>query len=657
MSEGQYNFLDKIQNQNDLKKLDANNLNELAAEIREFLISSVSKTGGHLASNLGVVELTLAIHKIFDLKIDKLIWDVGHQSYVHKILTGRKNRFNTLRQSGGLSGFPKTEESEFDFFNTGHSSTSISAALGFAKGIELLGQSGKTVAVIGDAAITGGMAFEALNHAGSTNSDIIIVLNDNGMSISKNVGAISSLLSFVRTNQAYSKIKDEVTHALGKIPVVGQRLNDGVYNLKARIKKFLLAEKIFQNFGFAYMGPVDGHDIEELLLILNKAKSKNGPILVHVHTQKGRGYCYAEKQPEFFHGIGKFEPHTGDLKCTSKIPAKETNEVKLDNNEAKLREFSIVKESYSKVFGHTLCELASNDEKIVAITAAMTDGTGLLEFSKKFKKRFFDVGIAEQHAVTFACGLAKMNFVPIVAIYSSFLQRAYDQILHDAALQKLHIIFCVDRAGVVGEDGETHQGIYDMSFLLPIPNISILCPSSKENFIFMLKNAIYNFKTPVFIRYPREKSLSFKNDQGLLKFPENLTSYVIYRNSIEPEVVIIGAGNMVSTAIAIAKEIEKFNIKSVVVDIQIIKPLDIGFLKKITKRCVNIIIIEDGVEIGGCGSLIESVIHKKVYKFAYPDEPILHGTAKEIYEKYRITVKNISEFIIKLSKKEIVINF
>lgn len=470
-------ILDKINEPKDLKKLNYNEKEKLATEIRQELISVVSKNGGHLASNLGVVELTIALHSVFNAPEDKIIWDVGHQSYVHKILTGRKAKMNTLRKLDGIAGFPKINESSYDAFNTGHSSTSISVGTGMARARDILNKRYKVISVIGDGSLTGGMALEALNDAGASKTNLIVVLNDNEMSISKNVGGVPMFLSKLRTRKFYTRANSRIKRYILKVPVIGERIVDIIQRTKKTIKQVFIPNMFFEDIGFTYLGPVEGHNIEKLESILNIAKDVKGPVLVHIITKKGKGYKFAEDNPDKFHGISAFNPETGEKLNTSK-------------------------KDYSKVFGDKLIELAEKDEKIVAVTAAMKDGTGLKEFAKKFPNRFFDVGIAEQHAVGLVAGMAKAGLKPVLPLYSSFLQRGYDQLLHDIALQNIPVTICLDRAGIVGNDGETHHGLFDMSFSSAIPNLTIMAPKDFKELEEMFEFAI-NYNGPVIIRYPR----------------------------------------------------------------------------------------------------------------------------------------------------------
>ncbi|MEN6461223.1 MAG: 1-deoxy-D-xylulose-5-phosphate synthase, partial [Syntrophomonas sp.] len=472
-----YKILDLINSPQDVKELSIPQMNQLADDLRQILINSVAQCGGHLAANLGVVELTIALHYVFDSPKDKIIWDVGHQSYVHKILTGRKDKMLSLRQYGGISGFPRPEESVHDAFNAGHSSTSISAALGMALARDLQNQKHSVVAVIGDGALTGGMAFEALNHAGNEGRDLIVILNDNEMSISRNVGAMSSYLNRLRTAPRYSQKKEEIESALNRIPRIGRNLARAAGRVKDTVKYLVVPGILFEELGFTYIGPVNGHDLDELTLVLANARQMKGPVLIHTLTEKGRGYEPARQNPDVFHGVGPFDVKTG-------------------------RQFKKAVKTYTEIFGSCIVDMAKNDARIVAITAAMGGGTGLNDFASMYPKRFFDVGICEQHAVTMAAGMAKAGLKPIVCLYSTFLQRAYDQIIHDVALPKLPVIFAIDRAGLVGEDGATHQGAFDMSFLRIIPNLTIMAPTDENELVDMFYTAM-DLNGPVAIRYPR----------------------------------------------------------------------------------------------------------------------------------------------------------
>ncbi len=613
-------MLEQINNGADLRNLNIREKNILAQEIREYILDVVSKNGGHLASNLGIVELTLAIHNVFDLKKDKVVWDVGHQAYVHKILTGRKEQLKTLRKLDGLAGFPKTSESETDCFNTGHSSTSISAAMGMAKARDLKKENHSVIAVIGDGALTGGMALEALNHVGSSRTNMIVILNDNEMSISKNIGGINKLLTRLRAKRRYTVSNQKGRKIIEKIPVIGRLTVKAVKRIKKSIKQLIIPKMYFEEIGFKYLGPVDGHNIEDLEYILSRAKELDEPVLIHVLTKKGKGYKPAEDNPDKFHGTGPFNIETGE---SSKKKSKD----------------------YSKAFGEKLIELAEKNEKIVAITAAMRDGTGLKDFSTKYPERFFDVGIAEQHALTFAAGLAKEGMIPFVPIYSSFYQRAYDQVIHDICIQKLPVIMCVDRAGCVGNDGETHQGLYDMSFFKLIPNITIMAPKDFEELTKMMEFAI-ELKAPVVIRYPRggEADVKFDKHEEL-----ELGKAEVLKEGLD--VTIIGIGKMTAMAMKVANELEKDDINAEVINARFLKPLDESKITESISNTKFVITIEDGTEIGGLGSSIkELIINKKLEDvkikcFAYPDEFIKHGSVSELEELYGLDYKNIVNYI------------
>lgn len=609
-------ILENIHTSFDLRKLDNAQLEILAQEIRGFLVENVSRTGGHLAANLGVVELTLALHRTFDVKSDKIIWDVGHQSYTHKILTGRADRFDSLRQFGGMSGFPKTEESDADAFNTGHSSTSVSAAAGFATAAKLKGEKRTAVAVIGDGALSGGMAFEALNHAGTMDIPLVVVLNDNGMSISRNVGSLSQRLEKIRNTRRYFDLKTNIKSTLDRIPVIGQPLKKRFKSAKKSIKRLVVQNVIFEELGFTYLGPVDGHDINNLEVILEQAKMINAPVLVHVHTKKGKGYAPAEEKPDVFHGI------SGSAnKSENKNPVKG--------------------ESWSAHFGKTLCSLAEHNPEIVAITAAMPDGTGLLEFKKRFPERFFDVGIAEQHAVTFAAGLAKAGYTPCFAVYSTFLQRGYDQLLHDVALQKLHVVFCIDRSGPVGNDGETHQGVYDISYISHIPGFTLLSPSDKADFDRMLDYALNSCKGPVAIRYPRgEMPLGLWETHR-----QNPISPCVRKQG--NEALIIAAGAVVYDAVKAAEILERNGISTEVLDIGAIKPIDADVLMKVCENKKIVATLEDNVASGGLGQQIACLIKPHVEIFAYPDQPVVQGSINEIKIKYGLSPEQIAKALMK----------
>lgn len=618
-------ILNQVNNVKDLRKLNIKEKEKLAEEIRKLVIETVSKTGGHLASNLGVVELTIALHSIFKTPRDYIVWDVGHQTYVHKILTGRKDKIDTLRQLNGIAGFPKTSESEFDCFNTGHSSTSISVALGMARANKLANVNNKVIAVIGDGALTGGMAQEALNDAGSSNADITVVLNDNEMSISKNVGGITYFLSKLRTKKFYTRTNAKIKHAIGKIPFFGKYIIRSVQRIKRGIKQIFIKKMYFEDLGFTYLGPVDGHDIEKLESVFKTSKSINGPVLIHVVTKKGKGYKFAEENPDKFHSTSSFNIETG----------------KSDKEK---------KDDYSKIFGNKLLELAKKDEKIVAVSAAMVDGTGLKEFKKEFPDRTFDVGIAEQHALGMAAGLAKNGYKPVVSIYSSFYQRAYDQVIHDICIQNLPVIMCVDRAGIVGRDGETHQGIFDMAFFSLIPNITIMAPKDFKELEKMLEEAVM-LNSPVVIRYPRGGEGSIKFDKcpnvelgkaEILKKGEDLT--------------IVAIGKMVGRAMEVSDLLKEQGIDCEVINARFLKPLDENTIETSIRKTRKVITIEDGILRGGLGTSVNELINDcridgvHVKSYGYDDVFVQHGSVEELEELNGLDANSIALSIQILDK-------
>lgn len=613
--------LEKINQVNDIKQLNKKELEELAEEIRRFLIEKISVTGGHLASNLGVVELTMALHLSFDLPKDKIVWDVGHQSYTHKILTGRKDGFDTLRKFGGMSGFPKTKESDCDCFNTGHSSTSISAGLGLAMGRDALGEDNYVISVIGDGALTGGMAYEALNNASRMETNFIIVLNDNNMSISENVGGMSRYLSGLRTATAYTELKEGIYNSLNSIPVYGEKMVNGIRRTKNSLKQFVIPGMLFENMGITYLGPVDGHDIRQLLRVFQEAKRVKGPVLVHVLTKKGKGYAPAERHPSRFHGAEPFEVETG-LPSSRKAKA-----------------------SYTDIFSTVMRKMGDRDEKVVAITAAMPDGTGLKRFRNMFPQRFFDVGIAEEHAVTFAAGLAAAGLKPVVAIYSSFLQRAYDQIIHDVCIQKLPVVFAVDRAGLVGSDGETHQGIFDISYLTSIPNMTLMAPKNKWELSDMLKFAI-NFDGPIAIRYPRGEAYD-----GLSQFRAPVAygrSEVLYDES---EIALLAFGSMVKTAEEVRRQLKDCGYQCSLINARFAKPLDGEMLKTVASEHKLLVTLEENVENGGFGEhvlryLTENHLQTEFLACAIPDEYVEHGNVELLKQEVGIDARTITEKVI-----------
>lgn len=606
------NIIDKINNPKDLRnlKLTIDDQKELAQEIRDFIIDNVSKTGGHLASNLGAVELTLAIHSVFNTPEDKIIWDVGHQSYTHKILTGRKDKFNTLRKLNGIAGFPKTSESEYDVFNTGHSSTSISAALGIARARDIQNKEYKVIAIIGDGALTGGMAIEALNDAGASNTNLIVILNDNEMSIEKNTGGLAMALTKMRTKRFYTNSNRTIKNAVSKIPRVGKPIIKFVRRIKYSIKQLVLPNMMFEDIGFTYLGPVDGNDIEKVEALLSRARDLTGPILIHCKTVKGKGYEIAEKNPDKYHSTPSFDITTGK-------PLKEK------------------KTDYSKVFGDKLAQLAKENKNIVAVTAAMTGGTGLAKFQQEYPNRFFDVEIAEQHALTMAAGMAREGLIPVIPIYSSFLQRAYDQVIHDICMQNLHVVICIDRAGNVGADGETHQGMLDMAFLRMIPNITIMAPKNFKELEDMLEVAVNKMNSPVAIRYPRggEENIEFENqDANKIIEIENKKSEIIKEGT---DLTIIAIGKMVTRAIQVAN-IVKDQINCEVINARFLKPIDEKTIVESIKKTQKIVTIEDGTIKGGLYTeIVELLQRNKIFNvevkgFAYEDKYIQHGTVEEL---------------------------
>lgn len=595
-----------------IKNSDYGDLEALAREIRDFLVEKVSKTGGHLASNLGIVETTIALHKVYDTAVDRVIFDVGHQSYVHKIITGRAGAFDTLRKYKGLSGFPKSRESIHDAYDTGHSSTSISAAMGYATARDLRNEDYQVVAVIGDGAMTGGLVYEALNNIGASGTNIKIVLNDNGMSIAKNVGAMSRHLNNLRTSKNYTRMKENIRGALDNIPVVGQRVSDTISHTKNKIKYSLLDEQgvLFEDLGIKYIGPVDGYDLPALVEAYTAANQYDGPTLVHVITKKGKGYYWSEKYPRKFHGIAPFDAENGNILSSPSGP------------------------SYSKVFGDKLVELARADESIVAISAAMGTATGLGPFYKEFEPRFFDVGIAEAHAVVFAAGMAKAGMTPVVAIYSSFLQRAFDQLIEDICLQNLHVVFAVDRAGLVGADGETHHGMFDLSYLNMIPNMKILCPADGNQLEEMLEYAVHQYDGPIAIRYPRGSSQ--ENHLRLKPFTGENTVL-----SVGKDVTILAVGAMLDTGIEAAGLLREHGFDAGVTAINVVKPMDAAAVNSETKLVVT---LEDNTIIGGFSDEFDRVNREKAFgilNFALPDQFIEQGSIPELREECAMTPEDV----------------
>ncbi|MCI8471037.1 MAG: 1-deoxy-D-xylulose-5-phosphate synthase [Clostridia bacterium] len=611
-------MLEKINSPEDVKRLNTEEKKQLAEEIRKYIIEIVSENGGHLASNLGVVELTIALHSIFDLPKDKIVWDVGHQTYVHKIITGRREELKTLRKLNGIAGFPKSKESDTDCFNTGHSSTSISAALGMARARDIKGEDNSVLAIIGDGALTGGMALEALNDTGWSQTRMTVILNDNEMSISKNIGGISMLLSKLRTKRTYNKSSDVAKKVILKIPGIGKPIVKIVRRMKRSIKQLIIPKMFFEDIGFRYLGPVNGHDMEELERMLKISKQLEGPVLIHVLTKKGKGYPIAEQNPDKFHATSPFTIETGESKKEKK-------------------------KDYSKVLGEKLVELAKKNDKIVAITASMKDGTGLTKFAKQFPKRFFDIGIAEQHAIGVAAGMAKEGVIPVVPIYSSFYQRAYDQVIHDVAIQNLPVIMCVDRAGVVGADGETHQGTLDMSFFRLVPNLTIMAPKDFKELEAMLEFAV-SLNKPVIIRYPRGGE-----DEKKLEKQEKLELGKAEILKEGKDLSIFAIGKMVARAMNLAEKIEKEqpDMTVEVINVRFLKPIDKETIKQSIQKTKQVITIEDGTIINGLATAVQEMILEeelqeiKVKNYAYPDKYIEHGAVEELEKIYGLDIETM----------------
>ena len=611
--------LEKINDVNDIKNLSWEELEVLSEEIREFLIEKISITGGHLAPNLGVVELTMALHLSFDLPADKIVWDVGHQAYTHKILTGRKTGFDELRKYGGMSGFPKRKESDCDAFDTGHSSTSSSAAMGLVNARDLRGEKHHVIAVIGDGALTGGMAYEALNNASHLKKNFIIVLNDNKMSISENLGGMSKYLNSIRTADAYNGFKSGVEHTL--INIGGQRVAESLKRTKDGIKQWFVPGMLFENMGIKYLGPVDGHDINAMRRVFNEAKRVKGAVIVHVLTKKGCGYEPAEKNPSKFHGTDPFVIETG-------LPKKKKE-----------------KPNYTDVFSTSLCKLAEKNENVVAITAAMPDGTGLKKFASQYPSRFFDVGIAEEHAVTFAAGLAAGGMTPVVAVYSSFLQRAYDQIVHDVCIQNLHVIFAIDRAGLVGSDGETHQGIFDLSFLASIPNLCIMAPKNKQELYAMLKFAV-KYDGPIAIRYPRGEAY-----EGLDAFREKIVygkAEMLYK---EQDIALMAVGSMVKVAEEVRETLKEKGLSCTLINARFVKEFDKEMIGDLAADHKLLVTLEENVVTGGFGERVvdyvaSNQIDLSVEKIALPDMYVEHGNVNILYRDAKIDAESVAERIL-----------
>lgn len=616
-------LLKNIQSPEDLKKIDQADLPDLATEVRDLIIDVVSKNGGHLASSLGTVELSIALHYVFNTPSDKIVWDVGHQAYTHKILTGRKDRFHTLRQGGGISGFTKIGESPFDAFSVGHSSTSISAGAGMACANCIKGGDKKVISVIGDGSMTAGLAFEGLNQVGSSKKDQIVILNDNDMSISQNVGALSSFLSRKLSARRMQGIREEFKDILKSLPGIGDDVYEIAKRSESSFRAFVTPGMLFQAFGFEYYGPIDGHNMDHLIDILENIKSRNKPVLLHVATVKGKGYGPAEKNPVYFHGVGSFNKITGDTLKKS------------DSSQTKIP-------TYTEVFGNSLLKLAEKDPKVVAITAAMPEGTGLKAFAKKFPKRFYDVGIAEQHGVTFAAGMALEGLKPVVAIYSTFLQRAYDQIIHDVCLENIPVVFALDRAGIVGEDGPTHHGLFDLSFLRSMPNITIMAPKDENELKNMLFTAV-NHDGPVAIRYPRGKATGEPMGELFESIPmgeaEVLTS--------GEDLLILAAGTEVAESVAAAEKLKDEGINATVVNMRFIKPMDTELLKRLATKIPNIITVEENVRQGGFGSAVLETLNDleiydtRVKRVGIPDKFIEHGSQDDLRNKYGLKAESL----------------
>lgn len=603
--------LDNVNSPKDLKKLNTDELNELCSDIRKLLINTVSETGGHLASNLGVVELTVALHKVFNSPTDQIVFDVGHQCYTHKILTGRKDKFDTLRTEGGISGFTRPVESKHDIFSSGHSSTSISAAVGLARAKQIKGEKGKVIAVIGDGALTGGLAYEALNNSGNDNSNLIVILNDNNMSISQNVGSMAKNLTNIRTSKKYVTFKSRLQRGLARIPKVGANINRFFTLVNTKIRKIVYKSTFFEDLGFRYYGPIDGHDIDDLIDVLSAAKAHNHSVLIHVNTIKGKGYTPAEKNPTQFHGIGKFDINTGEPLSKGK--------------------------NFSSVFGETMCKFAENDSRICCVTAAMAEGTGLFDFAKKYPKRFFDVGIAEQHAVTFSSGLAKNGMVPVFAVYSTFLQRSYDQLVHDVAMQDLKVIFGIDRAGFVGEDGESHQGIFDTSFLNSIVGLTVFAPSYYDELESMFYEAIYKVKGAVAIRYPR-------GSEGIRPdgYEYNHESFTVL-GDINCSNCIVTYGRLFSQCYQAYEKLED----TFIIKLNMIKPIDKEVLLSL-KNCKKIYFYEESIRSGSVGEcfgsmLLENGINADFKHIAVDNEFVKQASVSSQMKAYHMDTQSIIE--------------
>ncbi len=627
-----FKILNSIDSPQDLKKLNSEDLKLLSKEIRELIVETVSQTGGHLAASLGAVEIAVALHYCLDAPVDKIVWDVGHQAYAHKILTGRRDKFKTMRQLGGLSGFPNIYESEYDPFTVGHGSTSISLALGLAKARDLKGESSKVVAVIGDGSLVGGMALEALNHAGHNKTNIVIILNDNEMSIAPSVGALSKYLNKILTNPTYNKVHKDLEGLVKRLPWYGFRVYRAGRKLEESIKNFLMPGMLFEELGWRYVGPIDGNSIEDLIGTLKNVLTFEGPILIHAVTKKGKGYIHAEKHPEKFHGTTPFDIETGEVKGASAA------------NE----------QSFTDAFSETIINLGRDEKRIVAITAAMPEGTGLEMFENVYPDRFFNAGMAEQHAVTFAAGLAKGGMIPVVAIYSTFLQRSYDQILHDVCLQNFHVVLCLDRAGIVGEDGPTHHGLFDISYLRHMPNMTLMAPKDQPELKEMLRFAVNNCDGPVAIRYPRGRpnAASVATETAPLSYGKAEVM------SGDGDLAILAVGSMVWPSYAVANLLAKEGIRARVVNMRFLKPFDEELLKELSSKIKGFVVIEEGVLEGGFGSAVlefferEKMKEVAVKRIGFPDKFIEHGKKEELFKNYGLDVQSMAETIKKSFPKK-----
>ena len=614
-------ILDKIQKENDIQNIEKEDLPQLAGEIREFLIQKISENGGHLGSNLGVVELTMALHLSFHLPEDKMIWDVGHQSYTHKLLTGRRDGFDTLRKYGGMSGFPKRKESPCDAFDTGHSSTSISAGLGLAMASQLKGEDNYVISVIGDGSLTGGMAWEALNNASRLKRNYIIVLNDNNMSIAENVGGFSEYLNQIRTKEGYQNLKAGVENTLSRLPGRGEQLIRGIRKTKNSIKQFFVPGMLFEEMGLTYLGPYDGHNIDQLTRAFREAKQVNGAVLVHVCTQKGQGYEPAMRHPARFHGAEPFVIETG-------LPKKKR-----------------VKANYTDIFSTVMRKMGDREPYVVAVSAAMPDGTGLKRFRNMFPDRFFDVGIAEQHAVTFAAGLAAAGLKPVVAVYSSFLQRAYDQVIHDVCIQNLPVIFAIDRAGLVGSDGETHQGIFDLSYMSSIPNMCVMAPKNKWELSDMMKFALH-YDGPISLRYPRGEAYD-----GLARFRTPIEYGKWETIYDENEIALLAVGSMVKTAVEVRDRLREMGYGCTLVNARFVKPLDQEMLRTVQSEHNLLVTMEENVKAGGFGEAVLEYLNEiksktRMISIALPDDYVEHGNVDLLKQECGIDAESIVKKIV-----------